>query len=109
MFTITQRRKVLEGVNSQRPIITAYIEEGVVVKKTTANKPNTAAMRCFMHMSMNHYGSSVAQVFSADTGRLFAEFVRHKDNRVETTYKDDPTKFDDPLRRNPVRAVAYFL
>lgn len=107
MRTSAQRRKAADKLT--RPITTAYIEEGVVLKRFTANNPNAALMRCFGHMAMNHYGASVAQVYSTETGRLFGEVVRHKDNKVEVTMKVDPKTFDDPLRRDPTRAIAHFL
>lgn len=113
MFTTAQRRKAQEHYDeirlTVRPITTAYIEEGRIVKRITANSPNAAMMRCFMHMTMNHYGASVAQIYSTETARLYAEIVRHKDNRVEITMKTNPTTFDDPLRRDPTRAYSVFL
>jgi len=92
-----------------RPITTAYIEQGEVVKKLTASNPNSAMMRAFGHMAMNHYGASVVQVYSTETGRLYCEFVLRKDGKLETTFKANPADFDDPLRKNVVRATAFFL
>jgi hypothetical protein len=92
-----------------RPITTAYLENGEVKKKLTAMHPNSAMMRAFGHMAMNHYGADVVQVYSTDTGRLYCEFVLHKDGKLETTFKADPKNFDDPLRKNVVRATAFFL
>lgn len=92
-----------------RPITTAYLEQGAVIKRITSNSPNSATMRAFGHMMMNHYGASVVQVYSTETGRLYSEFKRKKDGQVIPTFKTDPTKFDDPLRRDPARAWAAFI
>lgn len=96
--------------DSVRPITTAYIEDGVVVKKLHSVNPNSAMMRAFGHMSMNHYGASVVQVYSTENGRLYGELklIKGKD-QVLTTFKADPTSFDDPLRKNVVRATAFFM
>lgn len=98
-----------EDSDNVRPITTAYIEEGVVVKKLHSVNPNSALMRAFGHMAMNHYGASVVQVYSTQNGRLYGELVRTKQDQVMTTFKADPKNFDDPLRKNVERAVAFFL
>lgn len=95
--------------NNARQITTAYMLNGEIVKKLTAVHPNSALMRAFGHMAMNHYGANVVQVYSTDTGRLYGELKRTMENQVLTTFKADPTNFDDPLRKNVVRAAAFLL
>lgn len=93
-----------------RPITTAYMDDNKnVIKKITSINPNSALMRAYGHMIMNHYGGSVVQVYSTETGRLYGELVLSKKNELVCTHKADPTEFDDPLRPGVVRALAYFL
>jgi len=92
-----------------QPITSAYMREGRVVKRLTGVHPNSVSMRAFGHMCQDHYRADCVQVYSTETGRLFCEMKINFEGKLETTFKADPTTFDDPLRKNVVRAAAFFM
>lgn len=94
---------------NKQPITSAYMRDGKVVKRLTGVHPNSVSMRAFGHMSQDHYRADKVQIYSTETGRLFCEFIVNFEGQLVCTFKADPRTFDDPLRKNPERAIAFFL
>jgi hypothetical protein len=67
------------------------IGKGYVVNGSTRwyKYARNASMKSFDAMVQNIWGAAVCQIHDDTTSKLLYEFVRHKDNRVETTFNSE--------------------
>jgi hypothetical protein len=93
--------------NPKLPVTTAYFMRDGEVKRLYSSDPVRALMLCTGHMAMDHYLADVAHVYDSHTAELYWEITRTQTG-AETTYKCDPSKLDDPMRKKR-RSVAYLL
>jgi len=71
-----------------RNVITNYRLNKHIVKTNRAIHPESAVLRCVDHMQQNDYGANIAEVYSDDTGEVFAQVVRRTgQRRIEIIYR----------------------
>lgn len=58
---------------------------------------NTAVATCVLHMQVNHYGATSAEVYDNDSGQLHAIVTRSVTGMIQIAYKRDPIKYETRL------------
>lgn len=88
--TVTpETRKLETGIK------TVYYDHRLWVLKTNrAFDANRAVATCVLHMQINHYGASVAEVYDAVSGELHAVLKRGIRGDLGILYKRDPRQFE---------------
>jgi hypothetical protein len=84
-------------MSKERNIMTEY--RGLVgntervIMTTRSAYPLNATKNCFGHMQVNQYDAHVAEVYSLETGELYAVFTYDKKGELNTVFKKDPRDF----------------
>lgn len=61
-----------QRVYRARPVLSVFYEGKKVVRTNHASYPNNAVCNAVAHMQTNQYGATHVEVFSAETGKLYA-------------------------------------
>jgi hypothetical protein len=61
-----------QTIYTTRPVMSVYYRGEVVVKVTHSAYPNNAVCNAIRHMQTNEYDATHAEVYSGDTGNLYA-------------------------------------
>lgn len=80
------------------PVTTSYFRRDGTIKRLYSSNPVRALMLSTGHLTLDHYSADLVHVYDSATGDLFFELVRGAEG-VRTTYKCDPAKLDDPMRK----------
>lgn len=67
------------------------------VKVNSALDANHAVATCILHMQINHYGATSAEVYDDESGQLHAVVTRSVTGMIQITYKRDPAKYETRL------------
>jgi hypothetical protein len=78
-------------------IKTVFYTQREVVKTNSGNDANMAVARCILHMQINRYGATTAEVYDSETGELHAAIRRHMNGTITIQYKRDPAKYERRL------------
>lgn len=76
-----------------RLISTTYFIPGKNPKTIRSCDANRAIGSCVLHMQINHYGATAAEVYD-ENGELHAVVKRYMDGRVLMTPKHDLAKYE---------------
>jgi len=82
-----------ENEAGTRTIATEYSFRGNVVKVNRSANPNKAVATCILHMQINQYGATVAEVYDLETGELHAQIKRQTNGNITIAYKRDPMNY----------------
>ena len=67
------------------------------VKVNTSIDANRAVATCILHMQINHYGATSAEVYDDASGQLHALIRRAISGTITIDYKRDPAKYETRL------------
>jgi hypothetical protein len=73
--------------NSHRNVITEYFRGRTLIHINRAKYVNSAVVRTFDHMQMNHYGATAATVYDANTSILHAVLTLSASGDLKVAYK----------------------
>ena len=76
---------------------TYYNHKRQPVQNNSSTDANRAVAQCVLHMQINHYGASVAEVYDGQSGELHAVVARSKGGNIAITYKRDPAQYERKL------------
>lgn len=91
----------------KRLIKTSYMDASYDrIKITSSSNANRAVATCVLHMQVNEYGATVAEVYDDETGDLHA-VVRHRpDGSMVIEYRRDPIAYAEAVARRLKRRKA---
>lgn len=75
-----------------RPIRTVYYHRNDVVKIIASGRSLHASARCVIYLRRNTYEATHAEVYSTETGKLYAVVKRDMNGNVHTLFEHKPTK-----------------
>lgn len=67
------------------------------VKINSSSDANTAVATCVLHMQINHYGATTAEVYDDSSGQLHAIVKRSINGQLTISYRRDPVAFETRL------------
>lgn len=67
------------------------------IKTNHSLDANMAVATCVLHMQVNHYGATSAEVYDDESGQLHAVVTRSIAGNIAITYKRDPAKYETRL------------
>lgn len=67
------------------------------VRVNHSSDANTAVATCVLHMQINHYGATSAEVYDDESGQLHAIVTRSISGQIQIAYKRDPLKYETRL------------
>lgn len=70
-----------------RFVKTEYRMGRKIVKHTMSGDPNRAVQHCVGHMQTNEYGARTAEVYDADTNRLYAQLRLSASGKLTIDYE----------------------
>lgn len=81
-----------------RNIKTHYFDhKRETLKVNSSSDANHAVATCVLHMQINRYGATSAQVYDDSNGELHADIRRHQSGTITIQYKRDPAKYERRL------------
>lgn len=76
-----------------------YDRKGVPLKVNRSRHANRAVATCVMHMQVNHYGATAAEVYDEETGELHAAMkrkIREGKANLDIVFERNPQDFHAP-------------
>ena len=81
-----------------RTIKTVYFDhKRQTIKTNSSLDANQAVGKAVLHMQINRYGATSAQVYDDSTGELHADIRRAQSGTITIVYKRDPTVYERRL------------
>jgi hypothetical protein len=78
-----------------KPIKTVYYDRRAQpLQINRSMDPNRAVAQCVLHMQINHYGASAAEVYDNETGELHAAIKRSIQGNLSIVYQRNPQDFE---------------
>lgn len=71
---------------------TYYGPDKKEVQINLAKHERSAVMRAIDHMSLNHYGAAVCEVFDTNTAQLHAVITRNFNGKITLAFLRDPCR-----------------
>jgi hypothetical protein len=83
--------KKAQTVYTTRPVMSVFYRGQAVVKTNHSAHPNNAVVNAIRHMQVNEYDATHVEVYSGDTGKLYA-VIRWGIKEISILYR---AKIDD--------------